>query len=70
VALRIYDLSGEDITPRVIKLDMTAKRATATVMCKSDEGAVLTDASGHPQTFEVEVSLIAGDHRWTWIQRG
>ena len=65
--LRIFDLSGEDITPRVISLDVNVERCIATVVVHDDPPSLPSyrfHHLGRPWTIEVRVGRIAGEHVW------
>jgi len=65
MALRIYDLEGTDITPRVIGLDVNVERCVATVVVKDMEGKLrFYNERGAPETMEVGVWRIEGSHAW------
>lgn len=62
--LRIFDLAGEDITPRVIKLELTARRGLAWVILRGDDNFSPLGADGQPRLYEVTVGRVSGEHVW------
>ena len=62
--LRIFDLAGEDITARVIKLELTARRGSAWCILRGDDNFTPLGPDGKPRLYEVTVGRVSGAHIW------